>query len=413
MEHEEESIVLNIPSDKKIFIILISILTIIGAVMIYSSSYLLAKDVYGNSSHFFVRQIQFILLSIVVAFVVSKTKVSFWLNYSYAINAICAVVVLLTLIPGIGVTVKGASRWLNLFGHSFQPGEVLKYTCLFGSIAYFENFKSYSTKQRVFNSAYILLPMGLVLAQPDFGTFMICFAGMFFVCYLSTFSRKIFYGLIPVGLIAAGALLVAQPYRVERLKTFLDPWQSPQGSGFQIIQSWMGFANGSLFGKGLGNSYEKLFYLPEAHNDFILSVIGEEAGFVGVVTLVGLFLGLIYFGFKLASSVTNRSASLLASSLIFTIGVQALLNMAVVLGLLPTKGLNLPFISYGGSSLIANFFAIGLMLSCLKETTETATEEKKTEPQQDDIHERLKRFKEQRSRWQQDPNSSKGYTFPS
>ena len=152
--------------------------------------------------------------------------------------------------------------------------------------------------------------------------------------------------------------------------TYLDPWKNPQGSGFQIIQSYMAFANGSFLGKGLGNSNEKLFYLPEAHNDFIFSVVGEELGFIGVFIVICLFLAMIYFGFKLVLKLSNRTAIIMGSAIVFVLGIQALLNMGVVLGLLPTKGLNLPFISYGGSSLICNFFGIGLLLSAVKGSRE-------------------------------------------
>ena len=157
-------------------------------------------------------------------------------------------------------------------------------------------------------------------------------------------------------------------YRIERLLTYLDPWKNPKTSGFQIIQSFLAFANGGIFGQGLGNSNEKLFYLPEAHNDFIFSVIGEELGLFGVTLMVGLFMTFIYLGLKIGIRMKNRWAFILVSTVIFTIGLQALLNMGVVLGLLPTKGLNLPFISYGGSSLVSNFFGVGLILSAVNES---------------------------------------------
>ena len=164
--------------------------------------------------------------------------------------------------------------------------------------------------------------------------------------------------------------LFTASYRIKRILTFLDPWKNPKTSGFQIIQSYLAFANGSLFGQGLGNSNEKLFYLPEAHNDFIFSVIGEELGFIGVFCIVILFLSALYLGFKLALQMKKRPALILASSAIFILGLQSFLNMAVVLGLLPTKGLNLPFISYGGSSLLSNFLGIGLLCSAVKYSNE-------------------------------------------
>lgn len=347
----------------KAFLLALVVVSITGVIMVYSSSYIYATEVYQNSSYFFVRQLIFLSIGAALAFVVSRTRYDFWLKYSTGINLFISIALVLTFIPGIGVSVKGANRWINVAGFSLQPGEILKYTVLLSGITYFEQFTKVDLKKRIQDGVLLFLPMVLVILQPDYGTFMICFLGLLFTCYMSSFPRKIFYSIIPVAVVIGSALLVAQPYRVERLKTFWDPWQSPQGSGFQIIQSWMGFANGSLFGQGLGNSHEKLFYLPEAHNDFIFSVLGEELGFVGVVFVVTMFLVLILSGFKIVLLVKQRAAALLAACAIFTLGFQALLNMMVVLGLLPTKGLNLPFISYGGSSLISNFFAIGLFLS--------------------------------------------------
>ena len=169
------------------------------------------------------------------------------------------------------------------------------------------------------------------------------------------------------GILGITTLVFMAPYRVQRLMSYLDPWQNPRGSGFQIIQSFLAFANGSLWGKGIGNSKEKLFYLPEAHNDFIFSVIGEELGFIlGVLTIVSLFVILLFWGFGIALKLKNIQASATVSTMTFAISIQALLNMGVVLGLLPTKGLNLPFISYGGSSLVANLLAVGLIICAAK-----------------------------------------------
>jgi len=192
--------------------------------------------------------------------------------------------------------------------------------------------------------------------------------------FLSSFPRKWFYTIFFTGTIAGTFILFTQAYRVERVLTFLDPWKNPTTSGFQIIQSYLAFANGSIFGQGLGKSTEKLFYLPEAHNDFIFSVIGEETGFVGVVLIIAAFIAFTYFGFKCATEINDRIKTILVSSLVFTLSLQAALNMGVVLGLLPTKGLNLPFISYGGSSLVCNLFAIGLILSAIRHENKLATQ---------------------------------------
>lgn len=340
----------------------------IGIIMVYSSSYLFAKENFGSSTFFVSNQLIFLIMGIVLAFVVSQTKLQFWLKYGPYIHYFFILVLILTLVPKIGLSVKGAKRWIHLFHMTLQPGEMIKYTLIFCCLPYFEEFQQYNLKQKILYAIPIFLPLGILIKQPDFGTFFVGFTVILFVCYMSSFSRKYFYGLLVIGGIAIVGAVFLKSYRIVRLLSFLDPWKNPKTSGFQIIQSYLGFANGGIFGQGLGNSNEKLFYLPEAHNDFILSVIGEELGFLGVATIVTLFLFLVYLGFKLAIKLKSKWGMILVSAIIFTIGFQAVLNMAVVLGLLPTKGLNLPLISYGGSSLISNFFAVGLIFSAVKDS---------------------------------------------
>ncbi|MFG1592878.1 putative lipid II flippase FtsW [Halobacteriovorax sp. CON-3] len=349
----------------KLFLIITSIIVGVGIVMVYSSSYMFSKEVYGTSLHFFSRQILFALIGVGMAYVVAKTKYQFWIKFSFHLNLVVAFLLVLTFIPGLGVVAKGANRWINLGFGSLQPGELAKYTILMMSLFFFENYEKLNLKNRLKYAANIGLVLLLLLLQPDFGTFFICALGMGFTCFISNFNRKYFYIMGVVGTILSSLILVAQPYRVKRLMSFLDPWANPRGSGFQVIQSWIGFANGGFFGKGIGNSLEKLFFLPEAHNDFIFSVIGEEFGFLGVIAFVVLFMAFTHIGFKLALSLNDDIAKKMVMSIIFIIGVQACLNMGVVLGLLPTKGLNLPFVSYGGSSLMSNLIAIGVIFSCV------------------------------------------------
>ena len=350
----------------KLFLTTLAIIITIGLIMVWSSSYILATENFGSSLHYITRQLIYFFLSIAVAFVVSKTKYTFWIKYGYIINIAASMIVALTIIKGIGNSAKGASRWLSFGGFSLQPGEIVKFTVILSALSFFENWNKMDTKERLKHGGTLFLPLALLIKQPDFGTFFICFVVISFVCFMSSFPRKYFYMTLLGGGVAGVFVLFSQAYRVKRMLTYLDPWKNPQGSGFQIIQSYMAFANGSLLGEGLGNSNEKLFYLPEAHNDFIFSVIGEELGFVGVFFIVCLFIAFIYFGFKLALQIKDRIGIIMGSSIIFVLGLQALLNMGVVLGLLPTKGLNLPFISYGGSSLLCNFFGIGLLLSVVK-----------------------------------------------
>jgi cell division protein FtsW len=356
---------LSIDKPLKYFLLVLSVLVVLGVIMVYSASYIYAKDFHGNSAYYFLKQLVFILISVCLAFIMSKTKISFWFKYGWFFHIATIILLVLTFIPGIGSEVKGANRWVDLGLFSIQPGEIVKYTSLLIAIPFFEEFTTIVKRDRIIYGALLAMPLFLLIMQPDFGTFTIYFILLSCACFISSFPRKYFYTSLITGIVILVPVLLASPYRVRRLFSYLDPWKNPQTTGFQIIQSYLAFANGSLWGTGLGNSNEKLFYLPEAHNDFIFSVIGEETGFVGVSLIALLFLLFIYFGFYLALKAKGRKSFILATALIFTLGLQAALNMGVVLGLLPTKGLNLPFISAGGSSLLSNFFAIGLFLSVM------------------------------------------------
>ncbi len=353
-------------SNLRYFLICLALMLIMGTLMVFSSSYIYSKETFGSITFLLSKQIAAIGIGSILAYVAYRFRQSFLFKFGYQIHLFVGFLVLLTLVPGIGMSVKGASRWLNFGLLQYQPGEMIKYTVILASIPYFESFNSYNFKTAVIRGLGLLTPLLLILKQPDFGTFSICFAVIVFVAFMSSFNRKLFYGFAITGLMASLAFLFAEPYRVQRIITFLDPWKNPRGSGFQIIQSYLAFANGSIFGQGLGNSNEKLFYLPEAHNDFIFSVIAEELGFLGVLLVVLLFISFLYLGFRLCLRLEHRYMAILGASVVFIIGLQAFLNMGVVLGLLPTKGLNLPFFSYGGSSMISNLFGIGLFLGCFK-----------------------------------------------
>lgn len=341
-------------------------LILFGVIMVFSASYMYATENMGGSYFFLIKQLIFIALGICVALVFSKFKILYLYKEAYKINAFFGFLLTLTLIPGISVMIKGSRRWLNLGFMHLQPGEFLKYTLMLAAIRYFENFNNYTPRQRLIYLSGLVYPLAVFVLQPDFGTFFICATIIGFIAYLSSFPRKYFYAFLVSGVIGALGILMAAPYRVKRVLAFLDPWKDPRGTGFQIIQSFLAFANGSFFGQGLGNSNEKLFYLPEAYNDFIFSVVGEELGFIGVCATVVMFISFIFIGLKMAITVKSRVGSIMISTIIFSIGFQAFLNMGVVLGVLPTKGLNLPFISYGGSSMVANLAALGLIFACLK-----------------------------------------------
>ncbi len=355
--------------DERVFFSISAVILCLGLVMVYSSSYIFAVETYGSSSYLFSKQIVNALFGGVVFYIVSKTKFDFWCKHANKINIFVSLLVISTFLPLVGVSVKGSSRWLNLFFVKFQPGELLKYTTILMSVYFTVNFKSFTTQQKTGYFLLMFFPICMLALQPDFGSFIICFLIVIFIGFLSEIPRKLFYSFFIGAGMVAGFVLTLADYRVQRLLTFLDPWKSPKSSGFQIIQSYLAFSNGGIFGLGIGNSNEKLLYLPEAHNDFIFSVVGEEFGFIGVFIVVSLFVSFIFYGFKIALGFNNLEMRLVSSGVIFLIGIQAMFNMGVVLGLLPTKGLNLPFFSYGGSSLICNFFGLGLIVSALKKKT--------------------------------------------
>jgi len=348
------------------FLINVFFIILFGVIMVFSASYMYATENMGSSYFFLIKQLIFIAMGLAIALVFSKLKILYLYKQAYKINAFFGFLVTLTLVPGLRVVIKGSKRWLNLGFMNLQPGEFLKYTLMLAAIRYFENFNNYTPKQRVVYLSGIVYPLAIFILQPDFGTFFISALIIGFIAFLSSFPRKYFYSALVMGMIGAFGILISAPYRVKRLLTFLDPWKDPKGAGFQVIQSFLAFANGSFFGQGLGNSNEKLFYLPEAYNDFIFSVVGEELGFVGVLVTVLMFISFIFIGLKMAISLKSRVGSIMVAAIIFAIGFQAFMNMGVVLGVLPTKGLNLPFISYGGSSMVANLAALGLIFACVK-----------------------------------------------
>jgi cell division protein FtsW len=364
-------------SGQKYFLLSLSVILIIGLIMVYSSSYIYAKENFGSSTHFLFKHILFLFSGVTIAWILTKTKLQFWITNSYFFH-ILAILFLVTTFTPMGSNINGSTRWVNIMGFSLQPGEFIKYSTVLAATKYFSDFKSLTPKKNAIRSLLFIVPLMLLLAQPDFGTFSITLAVITYACFLSDFPRKWFYSSLLAGGVLFGMLLVAAPYRVKRLLVFLDPWADPHNAGFQIIQSYLAFANGHILGQGIGNSNEKLFYLPEAYNDFIFSVIGEEMGFIGVTFIVVIFFSLILLGFKLATRVKSQMNQKLVCTIIFLIGLQAFLNMGVVLGLLPTKGLNLPFISYGGSSLIANLIGIGLVYAALN--SKSQVEIPKTRP---------------------------------
>lgn len=348
------------------FISIIAILVFIGFVFIYSSSSIFALETCGNSAYFIKKQfigLVFGLIGLVTILLVPLDlikKLSPWLFFS-AIFLTYA-----TLIPGIGKTINGSSRWLNLGGFSFQPSELLKVTCIL-YLAYYIGKKRFLL--RSFSRGYLpfLCIIGIAVAgllkQPDFGqtvaigcTSLI----MFFVAQGNI--RHLFYTAL-VGLLGSACLIYLKAYRMRRILVFLNPWADPQGAGFQIIQSLIAIGSGGIWGVGISHSKQKFFYLPMQHTDFIFSVIAEETGFVGITILITLYLLLMVIGIKIARSVKDPFTSLVTLGFVFLVNLQAVINIFVASGLAPTKGIGLPFISYGNSSLICNLLILGVVIN--------------------------------------------------
>jgi len=276
---------------------------------------------------------------------------------------------ILLLIPGVGNEVSGSSRWLKFAGFSLQPAEFAKLAL----VIYLAH--SLSKKQQEIRFLPKVIVSGvfvlLIIAQPDFGTAMILAAIALTLLFAAGLKLRHLLSGILLSLPAIYLMIVRVDYRKKRILAFLNPWKDPTNSGFQIIQSFLAFGSGGLWGMGLGRGRQKLFYLPDAHTDFIFSVIGEELGFLGVVAILTLFLILILRGIKISLSAPDPFGSYLALGITLMIGLQAMVNFGVSLGLLPTKGLTLPFISYGGSSLIVSLIGAGILLNISSQRAES------------------------------------------
>jgi cell division protein FtsW len=343
----------------------------IGLVMVYSSSIAIAeadKAVGYNSSYYLVRQTIFMVISLSAAFVAFNIPVAWWQKMAPYLFLLGLALLILVLIPGIGRVVGGSRRWLSLFVINLQPSELMK---LFAAM-YVADYTV--RKAAVMDSfakgfmpmlAVMLLVGGLLLREPDFGAFAVIAAISISILWLGGINARIFIGLLVLLVVGFVFLIWSSPYRLERVIGFMDPWADPYGKGYQLSHALIAFGRGEWFGVGLGASVEKLLYLPEAHTDFLLAVIAEELGFVGVLAVIGLFAWIVIRSFGIAKeAIANERyfAALLAQGLGVWMGVQGIINMGVNMGLLPTKGLTLPLLSFGGSGILANCVAMAIIL---------------------------------------------------
>ncbi len=343
----------------------------IGLVMVYSASIATAEESKFTGYHpayYLIRHSLFIFIGITVGIAAFQMPVQGWQKLAPYLFLLGVALLVLVLIPGVGRAVNGSRRWLSLFVINLQPSELMKlfavlyaadYTVRKGSVKH--------TFQKAFLPMFAVMTLvgSLLLLEPDMGAFVVICAIALCTLWLGGFNLKVFGGLMFALPLAFAALIISSPYRMQRIIGFMDPWADPLGKGYQLSHALIAFGRGEWFGVGLGASVEKLFYLPEAHTDFLLAVIAEELGFIGVCAVIILFAGLLIRAFAIgrqAAFLDRQFAALLAQGIAVWLGVQAMINSGVNMGVLPTKGLTLPFLSFGGSGVVANCIAAAVLL---------------------------------------------------
>jgi cell division protein FtsW len=355
----------------------VAALLLVGLVMVASASIGVSERELGAPFHYFLRQLRFVGLGLMAATVVLAIPTAVWEKYSMVLLGIGVVLLVVVLIPGIGYEVNGSRRWVRLGFMNFQVSELARVLLLTYVASYAvrradelrNDFKGFIRPVLVLGGAAVLL-----LLEPDFGAATVLLATGIAVLFLA--GARITHLLVPivVGVAGLAVLAVTSPYRLRRLVAFRDPWGDPFDSGFQLVQSLIAIGRGEWFGVGLGSSVQKLFYLPEAHTDFVFAVLAEEFGFVGVVVVLSLFALLVGRAFAISRNAARAGLqfqSYVAASIGIWLGLQAFVNIGVNTGLLPTKGLTLPLLSYGGSSMLVTLAWLGLLLRVHHETQQT------------------------------------------
>ncbi len=342
-----------------------------GMVMVYSASIAIAEAsrVTGNSALYYLsRHAAYVLVSLVAGAMVFQVPVRIWQRAAPILFVVGLLLLALVLIPGIGREVNGSRRWLPLGFANLQPSELMKLCVVLYAADYTVRKAAFMHSLRrgfLPMAGVMLLAGGLLLREPDFGAFAVITVIAMGILFLGGMNWRLFAGLIVMLLIGFLLLIWSSPYRMQRVIGFMDPWADPYGKGYQLSHALIAFGRGEWFGVGLGASVEKLFYLPEAHTDFLLAVIAEELGFVGVLTLTLLFAWIVWRAFAIgrrASDLERPYATLVAQGIGLWIGVQAIINMGVNMGVLPTKGLTLPLMSFGGSAILATCCALAVLL---------------------------------------------------
>lgn len=347
----------------------IGIISLFGLLMIYSASYVWAEYKFNDPYKFVRTQAIFLGISYILMYLVLKVPYTKYLNRANTIFIACVILLILVLIPGIGSIRNGSRSWFGIGGFGVQPSEAAKLgIIIFTSkyLAFNEKVLKDIKKGVLPILGVLMLVFGLIMLQPDFGTGVIIVISIIGLLFISGVSMGFFVKLGFLGMLGVVVLIIMAPYRMKRIVSFLNPWSDPLGSGFQIIQSLYAIGPGGLLGLGLGNSIQKHFYLPEPQTDFIFAIISEEFGFMGILIVASLFILIIWRGFRIAIKCENKFGKYLAFGITFQLAFQCLLNLMVVVGLIPVTGVTLPFLSYGGSSLLITMFSMSIVLNISK-----------------------------------------------
>ena len=350
----------------EIFIAIVTTLVAFGVLMTYSSSVRYAEDVFNNSFHFFYKELMWLAIGLVAAVIVYKIHYQFIQKMSSWILLFSICLLVLVFLPGIGHKANNAYRWIKFAGFTFQPSEFAKLAVIIfiaDRLAKNRRHVSKFIKGVFVPLIIVVIPLVLILMEPDLGTPVVITLTVFVLFYIGGTKLWHLAILIIGGIAAVIPLVLTSPYRMKRLLAFLNPDSDIANSGYQIYQSLIAIGSGQLNGVGLGKSIQKLRYLPEAHTDFVFAIVGEELGFKGAGALVLLFILFLIVAFKMTSDIRDMFGHLVATGIITMLTLQAIINIGVVTSCLPTKGIALPFISYGGSSMIFSLTACGLLLN--------------------------------------------------
>lgn len=352
--------------DKRLLITVI-VLSLFGLLMIYSSSSIWAEYKFNDPYKYLKSQAIFLFLGYLIIYITSKINYQIYYKYSNIILFICISLLILVLIPGIGSVRNGSRSWFGIGSFGIQPSEFAKLGIIIFTSKYLYNNKMNNIKKSVLPILLIVIIIfSLIMLQPDFGTGVILVITIIGMLFISGVNLNFFIKIGILGLLGIVVLVIIAPYRLVRITSFLNPWADPLGSGFQIIQSLYAIGPGGLLGMGLGNSVQKHFYLPEPQTDFIFSIISEELGIAGILIVAILFITIIKRGMIISLNQENNFAKYLSFGITFSLAFQTILNLMVVVGLIPVTGVTLPFLSYGGSSLLISMISIGILLNISK-----------------------------------------------